>query len=118
MNHFINDTLPLILFGLSGILIMVLVKINDLNHKPETDGKSFSQVMSLFFKKEWASYCASLVIVLLTSFSHDEWLKWFEDGGKLASVAYVPIGVKLGMAGFGMLGHYFLYKFVLGKLDK
>ncbi len=118
MNNFVTETLPLIFFGISGIVFMVFTKINDLNHKPENDALNFSQTMNLFFRKEWASYAASVTVVLIASLTHDEWLQWFAPDGKLAAVASVPIGVKLGMVMFGMVGHYLLYKFVLGKLDK
>lgn len=118
MNHFVESTLPLIGFGLAGILLMVFSKINDLNHRPENDLLSFNQVLSKFFRKEWASYGASVTMVCIAAFSHDEWIKWFVKGGKLESVVEVPLGVKLCMTLFGMVGHYFLYKFLLGKLDK
>jgi hypothetical protein len=118
MNHFLNETLPLLLFGCGGILIMILAKINDLNHKPESDGLNFWDVLRKFFAKEWASYAASFVVVLVTASSHDEWLQWFAPDGKLSKLAEVPLGIKLGMVMFGMVGHWLLYKFVLGKMDK
>ena len=119
MTHFFSDTLPLIGFGLSGILIMILTKINDLNHKPENNDKNFKDIMSQFFKKEWAAYGASVTVVVLASLTHDEWLPMFSEGGKLSGfIENVPIGVKVGMIFFGMVGHYFLYKFWLGKMDK
>lgn len=117
MNHFIAETLPLFGFGIAGILLMMFTKINDLNHKPENDLLSFSQTMKQFFRKEWASYGASVTLVGIASFTHDEWLVWFTSG-KASAVIDVPLGVKLAMAFFGMAGHYFLYKFWLGKLDK
>ena len=117
MNHFIQETLPLILFGLSGILFMVFTKINDLNHKPENDALTFKQTMKKFFRKEWASYGASVTLVFIASCTHDEWMVWFTTG-KLSKIVEVPLGVKLAMVAFGMVGHYLLYKFWLGKLDK
>ena len=118
MNHFFTETLPLITYGLLGILFMVFAKINDLNHKPENDKLNFGQTMSKFFNKEWASYGASVTLIVIASLTHEEWLVWFSPDGKLGRFAEVPIGVKLGMVMFGMIGHYLLYKFVLGKLDK
>lgn len=119
MSHFITETVPLIGFGSLGILFMVFSKINDLNKKPENDALTFNQTMSKFFKKEWAAYGASFTTVLIAAFTYDEWLQWFDpEDGKLSKLAEVPIGVKLGMVLFGMVGHYLIYKFVLGKLDK
>lgn len=118
MSHFLTETLPLIGFGSLGILFMVFSKINDLNKKPENELLTFNQTMNKFFKKEWAAYGASFTTVLIASMTHDEWLVWFSPEGKLGKLSEVPIGVKLGMVCFGMIGHYILYKFVLGKLDK
>jgi hypothetical protein len=118
MSHFIQETLPLLLFGLAGVFLMVFVKINDLNHLPENDLLTWRQTVSKFFRKEWASYGVSITIVCITSFSHEEWILWFKDGGKLASIVDVPLGAKLAMSLFGAVGHYLLYKFWLGKLDK
>jgi hypothetical protein len=118
MSHFLTETLPLIGFGSLGILFMVFSKVNDLNHKPENDLIDFKQVMRKFLTKEWAAYGASFTTVLIASMTHDEWLIWFSPDGKLSKLAEVPIGVKLGMVAFGMVGHWVLYKFVLGKLDK
>jgi len=118
MSHFITETLPLVGFGCLGILFMVFSKINDINKKPENDQWTFNQTMKYFFRKEWASYGASITTVFIAAFTHDEWLVWFSPDGKLSTLAEVPIGVKLGMVVFGMVGHYLLYKFVLGKLDK
>ena len=117
MNHFIAETLPLFGFGLAGILIMLFTKINDLNHKLENEALSFNQTMTKFFRREWASYCVSLLIVGAASCSHDEWLPLLTSG-KASAIIDVTLGVKMGMLFFGMMGHYFLYKFFLGKLDK
>lgn len=117
MNHFVTETLPLITFGLAGILLIIFSKINDLNHKPENDALSFGQTMQKFFRKEWASYAASITLVCIAASSHDEWIGWFTTG-KLSNVVEVPLGVKLCMTLFGMVGHYAIYKFLLGKLDK
>lgn len=117
MQHFIKETLPLILFGLSGIVFMIFTKVNDLNHKPENDALNFRQTLKKFFRKEWASYGASVTLVFIAAFSHDEWLLWFTTG-KLSTIIEVPLGIKLAMACFGAMGHYLLYKFWLGKLDK
>lgn len=119
MNHFLTDTLPLIGFGLGGIILMMFIKINDLNQKPENNDKNFADVMRLFFRREWAAYGASVTLVVLTSLTHEEWLPWFADGGKLSGlVENVPLGAKVGMIMWGMMGHYLLYKFWLGKMDK
>jgi hypothetical protein len=118
MSNFISETLPLIGFGSLGILFMVFSKVNDLNNKPENDGLNFKNVLSKFFKKEWAAYGASFTTVLIAAFTHEEWLVWFQPEGKLSSLATVPVGVKIGMVLFGMVGHYLIYKFVLGKMDK
>lgn len=118
MSHFIHETLPLIEFGVGGIALMMFSKINDLNHKPENDLLTFGQTMNKFFKKEWASYFASITLVIIAAATHDEWIVWFRPGGKLENVTEVPLGVKLCMTLFGMIGHYILYKFLLGKLDK
>ncbi len=117
-SHFISETLPLFGFGCLGILFMVFSKINDLNHKPENDNLNFWGTTAKFFRREWAAYGASLTLILLASFTHDEWLVWFSPEGKIGKIVEVPLGVKLGMALFGMVGHYFLYKFWLGKMDK
>jgi hypothetical protein len=118
MSHLISETLPLIGFGLAGILFMVFTKINDLNKKPENDLLSFNQVMSKFFRKEWAAYGASVTLVFITAFSHDEWITIFAPDGKLGKIVEVPFGVKLGMVFWGAVGHYVLYKFWLGKMEK
>jgi hypothetical protein len=118
MHHFATETLPLIAFGILGIMVMIFVKINDLNHKPENDLLNFNDVLRKFFRKEWASYAVSITIVIIASFTHDEWMVWFKEGGKLNSIVDVPLGVKLCMALFGAVGHHLMYKFWLGKLDK
>lgn len=118
MQHFLTETFPLLLFGFGGIVFMMFVKINDLNKKPENDSLTFKQTMEKFFKKEWASYGASATLVLITAFAHDEWIVWFAPGGKLGKLVEVPLGIKLGMVLWGAIGHYLLYKFWLGKLEK
>lgn len=117
MSHFVSETLPLISFGLAGILLIIFKKINDLNKKPENDLLTFSQTMQKFFRKEWASYGMSITLILICAFTHDEWIRWFEAGGKLEQVAEVPLGVKLCMTMFGFSSQYICY-FILGKLDK
>jgi hypothetical protein len=116
MNHFITDTLPLIVFGLTGVMITILIKINELNHRPENDAVTFQQILRKFFHREWAAYGTSVLVVLATAFSHDEWLVWFSTGGRLN--IGVPIGIKIAMIAWGMLGQWLLYKFVFGKIDK
>lgn len=118
MSHFITETLPLIGFGSLGILFMIFSKVNDINKKPENDLFNFKQILAIFFKREWAAYGASFTTVVIAAMTHDEWLIWFSPEGKLSKLSEVPIGVKLGMVCFGMVGHYILYKFILGKLDK
>lgn len=117
-HHFLSETLPLIVFGLAGIMVMILVKINDINHRPETDNLNYGDVLKIFFKKEWASYAVSILLVLITAYTHDEWIIWFTSGKLSSVVGDVPIGVKLAMVLWGMIGHYLLYKYVLGKLEK
>lgn len=118
MNHFITETLPLVGFGMLGIIFMVFSKVNDLNQQPENDALNYKQVLYKFFRKEWASYGASVTLVFMASLTHDEWLTWFSPEGKLSKLVEVPIGVKIGMTLFGMVGHYFIYKFWLGKMGK
>lgn len=118
MSHFLNETAPLFGYGFLGIVFMIFSKVNDLNKKPENDALDFWGVMSKFFKKEWAAYGASLTIVLIASLTHDEWIVWFSADGKLGQLVEVPLGAKLGMVLYGMVGHYFLYKYWLGKMDK
>ena len=115
MHHFISETLPLVGYGLLGIFFMVFSKINDLNHRPENDLLTFKQTMYKFFRKEWASYGASIILVLIASLTHDEWLVWFSPEGKLGKLAEVPIGIKIGMVVFGMVGHFVIYKYVSEK---
>lgn len=112
MNHFIHQTLPLIEFGLGGILLMILVKVNDLNHLPENDLLTWRQVISKFFRKEWASYFASITLVVISACSHDEWLIWFTSGKLSELTSGIPLGVKLAMTLWGMIGHYLLYKWL------
>ena len=92
MSQFAASTLPLILFGLAGILFMVFSKVNDLNHKPENEFLTWRQVLSKFFRKEWAAYGASITLVCIGAASHDEWIGWFKEGGKLENVVEVPLG--------------------------
>lgn len=113
MNHFLTETLPLFGYGFLGVMIMALVKMNDINKM--NDQYTFKIVVNKFLSREWPSYSLSLVIVLVTCLTHDEWIVWFQDGGKLANVADVPLGVKLAMVLWGIVGQYFLYK-VLGKM--
>jgi hypothetical protein len=113
MHHFIAETLPLFGFGILGICIMALVKMNDINNM--NDNYTFKIVTAKFLSREWPSYALSILIVLVTCLTHDEWLSAFADGGPLAKIAEVPIGVKLAMVLWGIAGQYFLYK-LLGKM--
>lgn len=113
MSHFLTETLPLFGFGFLGVLIMALVKMNDINKM--NDQYTFKIVVNKFLSREWPSYVLSIVIVFATCTTHEEWLVWFKDGGALSKVAEVPIGVKLAMILWGVVGQYFLYK-MLGKM--
>lgn len=113
MHHLLNETLPLFGFGFLGVLIMAVVKMNDINKM--NDHYTFKIVINKFLSREWPSYLLSILIVFVTCLTHDEWISWFEDGGSLSKVAEVPIGVKLAMVLWGISGQYFLYK-ILGKM--
>lgn len=108
MSHFLTETLPLFGFGFLGILIMAFVKMKDINDMVED--YTFSIVFNKFIQREWPSYGLALVVIIATSLTHDEWLTWFTDGGALSKFAEVPIGVKIGMIGWGCLGQYFIFK--------
>jgi len=108
MSHFLVETLPLFGFGFLGVLGMAFVKMRDINDMNED--YTFKITFNKFMQREWPSYGLSLVIILLTSLTHEEWIVWFAPDGKLGKITEVPIGVKLGMAAWGALGQYFIYK--------
>lgn len=112
MSHFITDTLPMIGFGIAGILVMAFIKMNDINNRNES--YTFGIVWNLFLRREWPSYGLSIIVVFITAFTHDEWIVWF-TGEKIK--IDVPIGVKLGMVVWGAFGQYLIYK-RFGKMAK
>ena len=114
MSHFLIETLPLFGFGFSGVLIMAFIKMNDINNRNES--YTFKIVFHKFMSREWPSYGLSILVVLIASLTHDEWLKWFTTG-KLKDIIEVPVGVKIAMILFGIVGQYFIYK-KFGKLAK
>lgn len=108
MSHFLIETLALFGFGFLGVLIMAFVKMKDINDM--NDEYTFSITFNKFIGREWPSYGLSIVIILATCLTHEEWLVWFEPGGALGKLSEAPIGVKIGMIGWGALGQYFIYK--------
>ena len=113
MQHFINCTLPLFGFGFLGILIMAFIKMNDISKRSDT--YTFGNVFPRFIRREWPSYGLSLIVILITALTHDEWINIFVQ--KFSESFGIPVGIHLAMVLWGLAGQYLIYK-KLGKLAK
>lgn len=81
MNY--ND-LALFAFGMGGILIHNLTKINELK-------KQGKFIAANYFSMEWASISISLIIVILCIFGKKE-VAQLEQAGKWLGLAFTTIG--------------------------
>lgn len=117
MNNFFSETLPLFGFGILGILIMALVKMNDINKRNES--YTFWLVVRKFSQREWPSYSLSLVIIFTAALTHEEWIPLLVSKKIPDTEVFNEIGglLKLSMVAVGCVGQYFIYK-RLGKLTK
>jgi len=99
----------------AGILTTILADINKINHD-SPDDINLSQVVSKFFKKEWAAYGMSVIFTGIVAFSF-QYMKQFDNASN-AEISkwakWIPLAV-IVLYFFGVVNQWAFYK-VLGRL--
>lgn len=101
---------------LCGVLTNCLAKINNIN-KRSPDHILWHTILKKFFRKEWASYCMSIIFTGVVAYSF-VYMKQFEkiDNAEITKWAkWIPLAV-LFLYGFGILNQYLLYRW-LGRIQ-
>lgn len=115
MKHLEQITLPLFGYGVLGILIMAFAKMIEINSSSKDH--SFKGVFKKFITKDWPAYGMSILIMIGLVLTHDEWMSLKDSendavDGKIKALAGMP---KLFMIFSGMILHWAIYKYWLGK---
>jgi len=103
--------------GMGGILLVMLVKINDITSV--NPNLSFWQTARVFIKQAMASYLASMVALFIYTATRDSWITLFVTGDINASFVGRLLGLYTVMGFFvggGM--QWGIYKLFLNKVDK
>jgi hypothetical protein len=111
------EALQIIGTGLLGVFLAMFFKMQDITNANEN--LDFKQVASLFFKKCWASYGASITTVLLYAITRDNWIELFVKPSESQSMISKILGMVMLMGALvGFLAQYGAYRFLLPKVDK
>lgn len=99
----------------AGILTTILADINKINHD-SPDSIPLSQVVSKFFKKEWAAYGMSVIFTGIVAFSF-QYMKQFDNSNNEEISKWgkwIPLAVII-LYFFGVVNQWAFYK-VLGRI--
>ena len=102
--------------GLLGVSLAVFLKLQDITNA--NDNLNFWQTLSLFWRKCWASYFASIITVITYAVTHENWITLFTGDTNSHSIVSKIIGFVV-LVGFlvGFLAQYGAYKYLLPKID-
>lgn len=111
-------TIQIMGVGLLGIILVMLIKINDITQ--DNANLNFIQVSKLFLKKATASYLASIIALFIYAATRDSWITLFVTGDDVSATF---VGRLLGLntvMGFFVGGgmQWGIYKLFLNKVDK
>lgn len=119
MSQETKEIIVMIIMGILGVSVAMFIrmqKITDAN-----DNLDLRQVVSLFIRKCWASYGASITGVIIFAFAHTEIVGFLANpdvkipARKLVEALIVPVVLSSSVVGF--LLQYGAYWALLSKLD-
>jgi hypothetical protein len=116
MNEFL-EVLGIFGCGVLGTSFIMFLKMQEICNA--NDLLNFRQVMMLYFKKCWATYAASLIMIVLYAVTHEDWIKIFTKKPDAHSVVTEYIGfVMIIGAAVGAAVQLGVQYIVLRRLDR
>jgi hypothetical protein len=116
MHNELSEIVGIIGCGGLGISAAMFLKMQDITNA--NDNLNFKQVAALYFKKAWASYGASLTVVVLYSVTHENWIEIFTGEKDSHSIVQKITGMVMIMGALvGFVMQYGYYRFFLKKAD-
>ncbi len=112
------EILLMILMGCGGVLLVTLFQMQGINDS--NPNLNWRQVVRLYFSRTWANTFASVMLVVLYSCTHEEWITFVANYAGIPMHKLVSAIIKLVMIMSFMVGgacQYGIYKVVFRRID-